>query len=91
MTTYDVLNSAAPRRPACSQGATLTKPRRFQIVKLEDRIAPASLLNLNLNLVIRDVSVTIEDVNVIVSGNVIQVGVLSGSMTGVVNSVVMAS
>ena len=66
--------------------------RRFAIEKLEDRIAPqGSLLELNLSVLIEDVDITIQDVNVVVAGNVIQVGILSGPMTGNVTSVVSVS
>jgi len=64
-------------------------PRRFDIEPLEDRIAPeGSLLDLNLNLVVQNVNITIQDINIVVAGNVIQVGVLSGPMTGTVTSTV---
>jgi hypothetical protein len=60
---------------------------RFSIEAIEERIAPqGSLLDLNLNLTIQDVNITISHINVVVAGNVIQVGVLSGPMTGVVTS-----
>jgi len=71
---------------------TLEKPSaapqgRFAIDALEERIAPeGALLNLNLNLDIHDVTVTIQDVNLVVSGNAIQVGLLGGTMTGTVTS-----
>jgi len=61
--------------------------QRFAIEPLEDRIAPeGALLNLNLNVIVQDVNITIQDVNVVVAGNVIQVGILSGPMTGNVTS-----
>jgi len=71
--------------------STALKPSRFAIEPLEERIAPTgSLLDLNLNLTIKDVTVNISDVNIIVGGNVIQVGLLGGTFSGSVNSTVIA-
>ena len=92
------MNTCMPilaERQDCSSriGKFLPAPKRgrFHIERLEHRIAPESLLDLNLNVVIRDVNITIQDINVIVAGNVIQVGILSGPMSGTVNSIVIAS
>jgi len=78
-----------PTPPAPSGAAELSQGR-FAIESLEDRIAPAGgLLDLNLNLNIQNVTVNITDVNLVVSGNVIQVGLLGGTMTGTVTSSVV--
>jgi len=64
---------------------------RFDIEPLEERIAPTGgLLELNLDVLVQNVNIDIRDVNVLVAGNAIQVGVLSGPMTGNVQSVVIA-
>jgi len=78
--TPDNVTRAGPEAAALQR-------QRFVIEPLEDRIAPeGALLNLNLNVLVQDVHITIQDVNVVVAGNVIQVGILSGPMTGTVNS-----
>jgi len=80
---------SAPPAPA---GVPQPSQGRFAIDPLEDRIAPeGALLDLNLNLNIQNVTVTIQDLNLQVSGNVIQVGLLGSTMSGTVNSVAYAS
>ena len=78
----------ALRTLAPVENVELGPRRRFSIDALEERIAPqGSLLDLNLNLTVQNVNITISHINIVVAGNVIQVGVLSGPMTGSVTSI----
>ena len=66
--------------------------RRFCIEPLEARIAPEALLDLNLDVLISDVTVDLRDINAVVAGNVIQVGLLfTGPMSGTVHSLVVVT